>query len=405
MKKKIKIYELILSLFILGIISFIFLRCHEITSQQIAAMTIILVVIQPNKLFCSKGKFKGIVFVLLVYILLEAVISLRRYGQGISIVGYYCFGLLSLLLYFYFTGIKNCENNLFTDILKGSRVLLGWMYIVAVLAYMGIYILDDYAYRTRGGLFRINAGDYLIVIGILLTFGKLLECRNVGEKTSQRDIIWFSLGIFYIIFISQTRMQLLACAIAIILTYLIARKDKSKKIIIIGIISLIIILLIQIPAIQNILYNNFGGLFNGTDASMVPRIGAIEHYINYGNQKSLMGWGYASVSAPSNGRYDLFNIFRGPWGTYYTDDVGIFSYYMMYGVIGVILLIILLVKMVKFALVERYKEPHRMALVLFVLITSLSLSLFDVERQSYLVLILLCMESQCKKRKSGQDDI
>ena len=130
---------------------------------------------------------------------------------------------------------------------------------------------------------------------------------------------------------------------------------------------------------------------------MVPRIGAIEHYIKYGNYRKLMGWGYASVNAPSNGKYNLFEIYRGPWGTYYTDDVGNFSFYMMYGMIGVIILTVLFGKMFWYAYKERFREPHRMAVVFFVIIASFSLSLFDVERQSYLVLALLCLESECRR--------
>lgn len=394
---KIKKYELILSLYMLGVCSFVFLRCHEITSQQIAAIMTGLVLIQPDKIFHSRGKFKGIVFVLFIYIAIEAGASLVRYGQGLSIVGYYCFSFISLILYFYFTGIKNCKSDLFADIEKGSRLFLGCMYVVTILAYLGIRILDNYAYRTRNGFFRINAGDFFIVMGFLLTFGKIIEHLNEGKKPTQKDIIWFVLGAFYILFVIQTRMQILACLIAIICTYMITRREKSQKVILIFFGLLILIGILQLPSVQDVINKNFGGLIAGTDASMVPRIGAIEHYIKYGNLRKWMGWGYASISAPSNGKYNLFEIYRGPWGTYYTDDVGNFSFYMMYGMIGILMLIILFGKMFWHAFKDRFKAPHRMAIVLFVIITSFSLSLFDVERQSYLLLVLLCSESECIK--------
>ena len=397
---KVKKYKLILSLYILGMCSFLFLRCHEITSQQIAALMTGLILIQPSKVFHSSGNFKKIVFLMLLYIVIEAGVSLARYGQGVSTVGYYCFSFISLILYFYFTGIKNIKKDLFIDVLNSSRMLLGCMYVVTILAYLGVFVLDSYAYRLRNGLFRINAGDYLIVIGLLLTFGNIIRALNDGKKIFQRDKFWLALGIVYLIFISQTRMQLLACFTAFIVTYLLTRREKSKKVVYIAIGLLATMLAIQLPFVQNMINVNFGGLIDGTDSSMIPRIAAIEHYIEYGNSRQWMGWGYASVTAPSNGKYNLFEIYRGPWGTYYTDDVGNFAFYMMYGKIGVILLIILFARMFLHAYKDRYKEPHRMAVVFFVIITSFSLSLFDVERQSYLLLVLLCLESECSNSMS-----
>lgn len=392
---RVKYSNIVLICYMIGLISFLFLSCHEITSQQIAAAMTILIILNIQPLFRSKGQFKIIVLLFLFYTVFEMLVSYRRYGQGWNSVFYVGGSLFSLILYLYFTGVNNKDKkDYFKIIIFFSRFLLISMYLVCIFEYFGVYILDDYAYRYKEGALRLNGGDFLIAIGMLLTIGKIIKCLNETNYFRINDLVWVILHGIYIILISQTRMMILALGVSCALSFVLCKKDFSKKVIALILLVVILLLFLNLPFVQSYLAHNFSGVISGEDSSIIPRLGAIPHYLEYGAKRNLFGWGFAEVS----GSYEfaapdsLFYVFHGPWGVYYTDDVGIFGSYLIWGLSGVVLYIAMLIKMVRVSLIEKCNNPFKLAITIFVVITTFSLSLLDVERQSYLVLVLLCME-------------
>lgn len=273
------------------------------------------------------------------------------------------------------------------------HVFLVILYAEVLLSYVGIRLLDSTVYRIgRGSLLRITIGDYIVALGSLLIWGKILSNVNRSHKNRIADYVWMLAGITYIIFVSQTRMMIISVILAIGSGYIVCRRSKSKKVAVLLMVLLIGVFFVNTPIFKHYFNMNFSSILSGDDTSLIPRMKAISHYIGYGKQRLFMGWGIVNEVKPSNNVYDLFLIFRGEWGTLYTNDVGIFGYFLMYGVTGIILFCVLLYKMLKISFIDKYNEPHRFILLVYIVISSVSLIMFDTLRQSYIPLVLMCFE-------------
>lgn len=133
---------------------------------------------------------------------------------------------------------------------------------------------------------------------------------------------------------------------------------------------------------------------------MIPRMGAIPHYINMAKDNKWFGIGIINPDAASNNRYNLQYIMHGEWLVYSYDDVGIFSYYMFFGLIGVAMYAYMTIRLFKRAYSERYTAPYKMGLVVYVVVTGFSMIITDLWRQSNIALFLLLMDLQLEKLPS-----
>ena len=90
MKIKVKYQEMVLIVYIVLMMSFIFLKCQDITSQELAASTILLIIPFFNRVTKSKGNYRKLVCLILIFILLEFIRSFMRYEQSIKSIFYFC---------------------------------------------------------------------------------------------------------------------------------------------------------------------------------------------------------------------------------------------------------------------------------------------------------------------------
>ena len=400
MKIKVKYQEMVLIVYIVLMMSFIFLKCQDITSQELAASTILLIIPFFNRVTKSKGNYRKLVCLILIFILLEFIRSFMRYEQSIKSIFYLSGELLSLLLYFYFTSFDNKKIlNLFDIIVTLYKVFLLCLCLIAILYNLfGIEILDSVAYeRLRYGNVRLYYGLIFISIGSILHFGRLVAELNHELVLKINDIFFVFLGIFYYVYIVQSRMMIVVIFIVFILMYILCTRNVSNKIVVLMIGGLFLILVSFLPSIQNYFTENFIAIIKGTDNGTIPRIQAIEHYINVVKESPIFGMGFMNLNTPSNGLYDINYIIRGPWGVFYIDDVGIFGYYLMFGIAGLILYGCILLKIFKQGIKERYTNPHKLGIAIYLVLTSVSMTFFDIQRQAAFMIIFLSMDLECLK--------
>lgn len=254
--------------------------------------------------------------------------------------------------------------------------------------------MDLTIYRIRGGSLRLTVGMMVSAFYFIIFFSEFI-CSSKLKMALKNWIIACAI-LIAIVLIVQTRMNLLAIGLSVACMMAFCMKNPSKKILFFSGILIMAVLALQLPTVQNYISEYFGGIFDFTDNAMIPRAGAIPHYIKMAKNNKLFGIGIINADAPSNGQYDLMYIMHGKWGVYSYDDVGVFSYYMMYGIVGIAMYIFLFARLFKRAWKERYVMPYKLGIVMYVAITGVSMIITDLWRQSNIALFLLLMDLQPK---------
>ena len=399
-KLRVPYHRLIFVFYMLALISFFFLGCQEISSQELAACMTFLTIPVFGKILRSKATYKKEVFVFLIYITVEICVSLARYGQSINAVLYYIANIFSMLLYVYFASFANDSSWYYKIFKKFGKLALFLLYLATITYYIGFQFLDFTLYRMRDGSLRLTCAMMLTAFFCIVTFSEFLNSNK--SKKSLSNYLLIVLGLGAVIFIVQTRMNMLGIGVAIACMLAFCIKNPSKKILIIAGVIVMAVLLLQLPSVGGYLTNKFAGVFNFTDNAMIPRAGAIPHYIEMAKDNKLFGIGIISPSQPSNGKFDLMYIMHGEWRVYSYDDVGVFSYYMMYGIIGVVMYAYMFLKLFKRAWRERYTTPYKLGLVVYVFVTGFSMIITDLWRQSNIALFLLLMDLQLEAREESK---
>lgn len=400
MKLKLEYHKLIFVLYILGLISFLFLNCQEITSQEIAAAVTFLTIPCIGMMIKKKATYKKDIVIFLAYILIEIIISHNRYGQPWGSTLYYIVNIFSALLYVFFATRIQISGWYYNTFKLFGKILLFVLYIAYFASFLGIKFLDSTMYRYAGGLglgLRLTCGMMFEAFYIIILMGEAINNQRNRSKSNFERYSLIILGLIYVVIMSQTRMNILGLLGALATMLIFCMKDRNKKAITFTSIFIIVLLLLQIPSVNALLSNKFGGIFNGTDNSMIPRVGAIPHYIKMAEDHKWLGLGIINPNASSNNKYNLQFIMHGKWLVYSYDDVGIFSFYMFFGLIGVSMYVYMALRLLKRAYIERYNAPYKMGLVTYVTVTGFSMIITDLWRQSNIALFLLLMDLQIEE--------
>ena len=393
MKTKFKYKELVFIAYLLGLISFLVLKCQEITSQELATATTLFVIPYIGMIFRNRGTYKKITLIILAFFLMEFVRSYILYGQSIQGLAYVSIEMLSLFLYIFFMDRNGKLPVSFGDIIiKFAKFELFFLYVVVLLYnFLGINILDEANVTLRYGNARVYNGTSLIICGMILVFSKAIYRNKMNDP---KNIFFIFACVFYLFYGCQSRMLMLVAITIIAGMYTFCNKIKSKKIIVFFITMILGTLFLFTPWASDFILTRFGGIIAGTDSSVIPRVDAIYHFFDviseYNNE--VLGMGLMNYSTPSNGHYDIQYILRGEWGAFYTNDVGYIGLYFTFGCVGLILYAYLIIKMLKIGLKERFSNPHKLGIAIYILLLSITATFFDVERQAYITLLLICSE-------------
>ncbi|EOR23314.1 hypothetical protein A499_13316 [Niallia nealsonii AAU1] len=118
------------------------------------------------------------------------------------------------------------------------------------------------------------------------------------------------------------------------------------------------------------------------DYSLSIRFEEISFYIGQLYENFFFGMGFIPFNVSS---YTDF-LLRGPYAIYYKSDIGILGFLNIFGILGFLWLILLFFKIIKIASYSvkvkgsLNKNYELLSLVIFVILSSLSLSIFDIQR-------------------------
>lgn len=387
---KIKYHRAVFVAFVFLQVSYIFLQCQEISSQELGAVAVAVgVLLNLTALFYSKATYKKEAIIWCCYLLFQMIYSYTTYGQSIQVYVYMVANQFTILAYAYFYYFRNSHEWYYESYKKIATFFMFAVIVIWFLTSMGINILDEKAFTIRNGRPRIAGGMVMVAFLVLMIWCEIVDKRNQKRKTKYASYVLLAIGLLYINFINQTRMCLLATVGAAAIVYLLSRKGSGNKVIAICVAIMACVFVFQIPAVQTLLNDKFGGLIDGTDNSMVPRLGAITHYIEMAQGHEIFGIGLIQPTQPGNGKYDLSYIMNGPWGVYSSDDVGMVSFYAVYGLVGLVFYLILMIRLFKRAWGERKEHSYKLAIWLYVFMSGFSMMLTDLWRQDMIAVFLL----------------
>lgn len=238
MKTKIKMSYLFYILFLICFTSFVFLRTQEITVQQMAAtLGVLSLPFGLGPILNNKAYFRKEVSILLLFIIIQAIRGYYRYGQGLYAVIYLSFGFFSLLLYLHLAKSYIRENGRTVLLLieRFGRFLTVVLFLIAsIYNATGINLLDESAINSRNERARIYFGAILIILSLIISYGRIIDNQNQGQAIKKRDFIYCIIEYLYVLVVCQSRMLIASVTIALIMMTMVSYKKTQIKMMIIG---------------------------------------------------------------------------------------------------------------------------------------------------------------------------
>lgn len=360
---------MVLSALILSVIIFLIFGCRIIRSEFRAAIALNLVM------------------------WVAGIIRAMGYGLPFTIIlKESCYSIVPLLIYFAFRPlIKSVKDlNGFLHIVLWAGIICNIVAIVEMFfALRGIDILRMNVFsKLRNGTPRFTIGETVIVISFLLSVSILLD-KDIPRNRKGIYYINIALTLINLLWIIKTRtLDLYLLATVLMIPVLNKRAKKRIRVllgfVVVGILAFVL-LSDFIPALNTLIDNDYG---------IQMRFYMINYYLDYFKSHWLFGAGYIS----SNPYYSTYSIVAGPFGRYYTSDVGVIGLMFRSGIIGIAWLVSWFlggIKTVKRSHnnVPTYYDMLIKLFLLFLLFSCINLILTDAPRFPYIALGMLLFES------------
>lgn len=399
LKKKYKMYQLLIVLFILLSISF-FQLCNwtSIYASQILGITSIFlfIIFSTYYKFKIKGCFKLWCLFFFLLCLINVLLSTLFYEQSFRDSISYASPYLIILLYFIIgRNINWKKKELIIKIIIIVSVIASIFFSIQALIFVNwnynIFIdFNKFAKWTyRMGYLRIPYASYLVSIGIIFTFVKAIQTHAIGRKTILLLIIFTQ--IYYLLIWVKTRM-LIICVIFTLLC-LVSYQYYNKIygiIIFLGIIGIVFLILTSDIGREYI--DSFLSLKQ--DSSFSIRKREILFYLKDGLNSLLFGRGFLNETS---GLINGISILRGESNMFYREDVGIIGLFHEFGLLGIIWYCGLVIKMVNIFSKTAKKNENKLlyfSIIIFLIISSFTLIITNSTRILYLVFFMIIFDDR-----------
>jgi len=366
-------------------LQFIGLDLNSYVKKYISLFLIIILVainipLVAKLLFTRRLPFKIPIILLFVLTVIEGIWSMKFYGQSLltSFTAMYYFFIL--LLYFVLLAMYKRGGNVnkwFKFIIWIGTIYSGLLIIQDFLLKYGIELMNlsndslQVEYGSRMAIFyRIKNPADFISFSILILF-----IFYVNNKFDVKFFLALAVNFVYIIFISQTRMYMIIDSLLLIILLTI-KLDKINKF-----LTLIYIYLLSFIGIITSSKVILGFITGARRMSYSVRIEAINFYYNVSMNNGVLGIGFPNTS-------DTLNVLHGNGLTflgyqYYLDDIGILGFIFTFGIFGVFILIGFILSIFKVFIISKHKFILLLPII-YVAMTSISASLFNIQRIMYL---------------------
>ncbi|GJM57551.1 hypothetical protein AAK706_05565 [Erysipelotrichaceae bacterium 66-17] len=269
-----------------------------------------------------------------------------------------------------------------------SIVYIGTMYALFIIIYKivyeitGLYIFDiNYQLiQVRRNTLRLARPADFISLSCILSFSFILK-----QKANKKWVSCFVISLIGVFWVTQTRIYQLAIIISCIIGWLFYTRS--------GFIPLIkkywwVGVIVISPILIKFIYSFFASEDLG---GTLVRVEGYIYFLQNIVKNGVIGIGFL---ANQENTY----ILRGPGLKYSLTDLGIVGFIGIFGILGIIfigLLLVLFFKSFKNSLKTK-SHPEVVILIIYILITSISVIFNDLQRAIYLP-IYLSILSYCNE--------
>ncbi|WP_243346209.1 hypothetical protein [Parabacteroides sp. FAFU027] len=363
--------------------------------RLLGGITIIALILNVNKIKL-KGKFTWIILFLMLYVLLEILISSILYSTSIHVMFAFSLGFATCLAYFLF---NNVEHERLTR-------RLCWFSTITITILTSLYLIFIFTgaeplikfseIPLRMGVQRIYVGAYLFPYCFILALSKIIRYSNLKQRIPPLYIITLALTLFDLFFFIMTRAYLVILLFVAFVMILVFLKWKPKIYLFITIAFFILIIGINNIGILKA-YIEFSQ--DADSDTMSIRYAAMNYYFNQTiNGNFITGLGFIKPDS-----YALRTLLNGPHEEFYREDVGIWGFFNTFGLIGLLWFISYILRatqivMIKFKAKTIYNNPEFFGILLFFILAQFStINIIDYGGIGALPIISLLLNSNIKK--------
>ncbi|YCI38228.1 hypothetical protein M1D49_02730 [Bacillus sp. PK3-056] len=328
-----------------------------------------IVIVEKNSKLQLKRYYNLPVVLFIISVVMICLFSISLYNQSIFGTFKVSYFYWIVLLYYFLSFFCLIEYKNFKFLIN-SIIWIGTIYsLILIVQYYFLKLgIGQFLIFRETGL-TVNLNNYriarpadFIAFSAVLLYAKLHSCNNKKLK----NVLTFGLiiNLIYLIFVSQTRIYILAVLIAIVGTFFMLNKTKSlaKKY-----LYFLIFVVLLLGSSQFI--SNFISSFSEGDRikSTNIRMEEIEFFLNQIFNNYFFGRGFLDPSIPSN-----LYLINGPYGNYFVSDVGVLGFLALFGLLGVLFLLIIVFKIIrtiKSIMNKRLVSIEKSLLVIFSLYT------------------------------------
>ncbi len=279
--------------------------------------------------------FKNILLIIFPLTIMAAVVPNYLFGQPVISGLLIQKNFLMIICSYYVFRTLILEKIITTDYLWNCLYKLSFVITGAVIVQQALanyIIILDVGYGKR---FGVRITDNFTYATILL-IGSLMLFFNVSSRKEKIvSVIGLVMAYYHVVFVSQTRIVMVAYGVITIIMALFFRNSVMKKIIYLFIILGIILIASQTELAQYLLSSISG---SSTDPSAQIREVGKALYISEISKTPMVGRGYPHSASPE--AYQAAGLSEG----IALNDNGLFGFAYIYGILGLIWYVWLCIK-------------------------------------------------------------
>lgn len=334
--------------------------------------------------------------IITLFIAIVSIYSYIKYGQTLKDYFLTCRFFLYLFLISPILFIF-CKENGYEDLVKTITVIVLAFLLLDLAAaviynYTGITVFDAIPFRVRHNRLRIFAPS---LFGIAISYSVFRLFRDKRQLDKLKWIAVLLVIIVYTFYTNMARMYIISIIATVLVMYLVRPRAKTNQVIVWFILIVVAFILVESGVIDAFL-ETFSEDNEELGSSTVARQSAIEYFKQWSDANPIFSMGFVN---PTNLYY--YAIFFGPDGVCCFDDIGIINMWYHFGIFGVIVVAVMFIRLTYLYIKIYYvnKSPNRVfiaGLFVFLIVTQVSLSVFDGQRIFFLVLLWAIFEYEAK---------
>lgn len=335
------------------------------------------------------------ILLLIISILVSGITSMiflnEGYVEGIRSQRWFFIILMSYFPLKKLFEQKRISSESMTTVIILLGVIESIIYLTQVVVdWMGGPIFLHTSYNYNYDSIRLYIDSCEIIVMTIFSAGRLMR------KFSIKYIACIVLGLCYELFVSKGRLENLALMTALVICFLLSKKQYIKKTVFIICLSVCVILVVQRMSFAKWIIQTISDVINQQSiGTMSVRYAARKIYHSLMNKNPLsyiFGLGYPNVNSKST---------HALMSGYIIEDNGFSAFFFVYGIMGSIVVFMLLASILKktFILLRNDGDSSYLCFFVFMVIIAYNMIFWwwKADWTFIVVIMIIMVELRCKE--------